>query len=98
MPWLTPLTADIIQDMYLKELKGYKPTPIKPSDADAHVQKFKAPTAPPLPEDIDVAKELKEYEAQQPEVEGQAGQPGSAPAEESWFEEPADEEESHGHH
>ncbi|QIW95052.1 hypothetical protein AMS68_000570 [Peltaster fructicola] len=87
--------ADIIQDMYLKELKGFKPAPIKASDADAHVQKFKIPAAPASPEDIDVAKELKEYEAQQPEVEGQAGEAGATPVEQDWFEQPEEDEPAH---
>ncbi|KAJ5887983.1 hypothetical protein N7495_008024 [Penicillium taxi] len=30
--------ADPVQDLYLKELKAFKPTPLKAGDADAHVQ------------------------------------------------------------
>lgn len=75
-------------------MKGFKPTPIKASDADSVVQKFKLPTAPAAPADIDVAKEMKEYESQQPEVEGQA-EAGSAPAEQDWFEPHPEEEPKH---
>lgn len=89
--------ADIIQDMYLKELKGFKPAPIKASDADAHVQKFKIPTAPAAPEDINVAQDLKEYETQQPDVEGQAGEAGATPVEQDWFE-PPEEDDEPAHH
>lgn len=83
--------------MYLKELKSFKPAPIKASDADSHVVKFKVPAAPAVPEEIDVAKELKEYEAQQPEVEGQSSEAGSAPVDSDWFE-PPEEDEPKGHH
>lgn len=80
--------------MYLKELKAFKPQPIKASDADAHVQKFKVPAAPAAPADINVAQELKDYEAQQPEVEGQAGEAG-APVDQDWFEAPEEDEPAH---
>ncbi|KAJ5255518.1 hypothetical protein N7505_010669 [Penicillium chrysogenum] len=39
--------ADPVQDLYLRELKAYKPTPIKAGDAEEHVQKFTAPKPPP---------------------------------------------------
>lgn len=73
--------------MYLRELKNYKPTPVKPTDAEGHVQKFSIPKAPQSPEEADLASELKEYEAQQPEVEGQAAAGDAKAVEEDWFEE-----------
>ena len=84
--------------MYLKELKAYKAPPTKPSDAEGHVQKFQLPKAPPSPEEADIASELKAYESQVPEVEGQAGESGAAPAEHNWFEEEPEEEEGHAAH
>ena len=88
--------ADPVQDLYLRELRAYKPTPIKPGDADAHVQKFSAPQAPPSPEEASLASELSAYESQEVEVEGQAAAGEAAPVEESWFEE--EEEESAAAH
>ncbi|KAB2579846.1 ATPase F0 complex subunit H [Lasiodiplodia theobromae] len=88
--YLTPTAvrqADLVQDMYLRELKNYKPTPIKPTDAEGHVQKFSIPKAPQSPEEADLASELKEYEAQQVEVEGQAAAGEAKAVEEDWFEE-----------
>ncbi|KAL2827065.1 ATP synthase complex subunit H-domain-containing protein [Aspergillus cavernicola] len=79
--------ADPVQDLYLRELRAYKPTPIKPGDAEAHVQKFSAPAAPRSPEEANLASELNSYEAQEVEVEGQAASGESGPVEESWFEE-----------
>ncbi|KAA6416190.1 MAG: FK506 suppressor Sfk1 [Lasallia pustulata] len=86
--------ADLVQEIYLRELKGYKPTPIKASDADGHVQKFSAPKAPRSPEEGDIANDLKAYEEQQVEIEGQAVAGEAGAAEEDWFEE---EEEDEGH-
>ena len=83
--------------MYLKELKAYKPQTVKPGDADAHVHKFKVPQPPPSPEEANLQNDLKAYEDQVPEVEGQAGQEGAAPDEQDWFEEPEEEEEA-AHH
>ena len=77
--------------MYLRELKNYKPSATKASDAEGHVQKFSMPKPPSPPEETDLAKDLKAYENQQPEIEGQAA-PGETAHEEDWFEEPEEEE------
>jgi len=86
--------ADMVQDMYLKELKAYKAPPVKPSDAEGHVQKFTMPKPPASPEEADIAKDLKAYEDQVPEVEGQAAAEGASASEHDWFEN-AEEEEEH---
>lgn len=82
-----PAPADPVQDLYLRELKAYKPTPLKAGDAEEHVQKFTAPKAPQSPEEANLASELSAYESQEVEVEGQAAAGEAAPVEESWFEE-----------
>ncbi|MCJ1266730.1 hypothetical protein MMC22_006615 [Lobaria immixta] len=87
----TVLRADIIQDLYLKEIRGYKPATLKPSDSDGHVQKFSAPKPPRSPEESDIANGLKGYEAEQVEVEGQVAIGEANQVEEDWFDE--DEEE-----
>ncbi|KAF9889952.1 hypothetical protein FE257_006826 [Aspergillus nanangensis] len=79
--------ADPVQELYLRELRAYKPTPVKAGDAEAHVQKFAIPAAPLSPEEANLANELKSYETQEVEVEGQAAAGEAAPVEESWFEE-----------
>ncbi|KAI4136077.1 MAG: hypothetical protein LQ347_000127 [Umbilicaria vellea] len=89
--------ADLVQDLYLRELKAYKPTPTKASDAEGHVQKFSAPKAPRSPEEGDIANDLKAYEAQQVEIEGQAVAGEAGVAEEDWFEE-EEEGEAHAAH
>jgi F-type H+-transporting ATPase subunit h len=92
---LTPLPADLVQDLYLKELKAYKAPAIKAGDADAHVQKFAPPKAPQSPEETDIANELKAYEAQAVEVEGQAEAGSLVEKEMDWFEEEPEEETAH---
>lgn len=90
--------ADLVQDMYLKELKAYKPPQVKASEAEGQVQKFSPPKAPKSPEESDIANELKAYEAQQVEVEGQAaGGDQAAAISDEWFEEEP-EEDDHAKH
>ena len=84
--------------MYLRELKAYKPTPVKASDSEGHVQKFSTPKAPKSPEETDIANELKAYEASTVELEGSAGTEGeSAPIELDWFEEEPEDDHGKGH-
>jgi F-type H+-transporting ATPase subunit h len=87
--------VDLVQELYLKELKAYKAPAIKAGDADAHVQKFAPPKAPQSPEETDIANELKAYETQAVEVEGQAEDGATADKEMDWFEEEHEEEAHH---
>ena len=81
----------------MSELKKYKPTPVKASDALGQVQKFSAPKAPQSPEETNIANELKAYEDQSVDVEGQATEgEASLEDEDAWFVE-EEEEESKAH-
>ena len=76
-------TADLVQDLYLRELKAYKPPTVKASDSEGQVQKFALPQAPASPEEADIASQLSAYETQEVEVEGQSTEAG-APVED-WY-------------
>ena len=89
--------ADPVQELYLRELKAYKPTPAKPGDAEAHVQKFAIPKPPQSPEESNLANELGSYEGQEVEVEGQAAAGEAAPVEEGWFVEEEEEAPAASH-
>ena len=65
---------------------------MKPSDSDGHVQKFTPPKAPQSPEESDIANDLKAYENQQVEVEGQAAEGEASDKESNWFEEEEEKE------
>ena len=86
--------ADLVQDLYLRELKAYKVPAVKPSDSEGHVQKFSAPAPPKSPEETDIANELKAYEASTVDIEGQA-EGSVAEKEVDWFEEEPEEEAAH---
>lgn len=84
-----------MQDLYIRELKAYKSPPVKDSDSEGHVIKFSAPKAPSSPEESDIANDLKAYENQAVEVEGQAAQGEASAVEEDWFEDDEEEEDEH---
>jgi F-type H+-transporting ATPase subunit h len=92
------VVADLIQDLYLKELRAYKPPPQKASDSEGHVQKFTPPTAPRSPEETNLASEMKEYEDQVVEVEGGAVAGETQAAEEDFFEDIDAEDDEPAHH
>jgi F-type H+-transporting ATPase subunit h len=88
--------ADFVQELYLKELKAYKPAAIKESDAEGQVKTFNLPKTPVSPEEADLASSLKEYESLNVEVEGQeATASGVPPALPDWLVEEAEEEAHH---
>ena len=64
--------ADLVQDMYLRELKSYKPSPLKLGDLDGQLQKFAIPQPPSAPGEGDIARDLRTYENQEVEVESAA--------------------------
>ena len=82
----------------MKELKAYKPPPSTNTDSAGHVQKFSPPKPPQPPHEGDVANELKEYESQQVEVEGQATEGETSDVEVDWFEDDFEEEKTKDAH
>ncbi|RPA72454.1 hypothetical protein BJ508DRAFT_419455 [Ascobolus immersus RN42] len=81
--------ADLIQDLYVRELKAFKPAPVSASDAEGVVKSWVAPKPAAVPDVASFTNELAAYETSEVEVEGQAeGVEGqSAVVEEDWFEE-----------
>lgn len=82
----------------MKELKGYKPAPEKPGEAEAVVQKFTPPTAPKSPEETNLASEMQDYENSAVEIEGQAATGETQSAENDYFEDLKEMDEEPAHH
>ncbi|CAD6565430.1 MAG: hypothetical protein TREMPRED_001277 [Tremellales sp. Tagirdzhanova-0007] len=60
---------DLVQDLYLNQLKTYKPAPQTQDAAASHVRKYTAPSppkAPTLPSDL--AAELSKFDAEEPVI------------------------------
>ncbi|KAK9385041.1 ATP synthase complex subunit H-domain-containing protein [Lipomyces mesembrius] len=77
---------DIIQDLYLKELKSYKAPPVKATDSVGQVKPWVAPStpAPPVVE-ASAPTDLSEYESQIVEVEGVSAAAEEESDVEDWF-------------
>ncbi|KAI8092921.1 ATP synthase complex subunit H-domain-containing protein [Halteromyces radiatus] len=59
---------DVISDLYIKELKAYKPAPASKAD-EAQVKDLKLPPAPAAPQvDEDLAAQLAAYDAEPEEA------------------------------
>jgi F-type H+-transporting ATPase subunit h len=86
--------------MYVKYLKEYKSPPEKAGEAEQHVKKFSPPAVPKSPEDQNLASEMKAYEDQQVEIEGQAASATgeTAKPEEDYFEDIEEKPEAEAHH
>lgn len=72
--------------MYLKSLREYKAPAQKASDAEGYVQKFTPPPVPKSPEETNLASDMKAYEDQVVEIEGQASSGETQEPEEDYFE------------
>ncbi|GAA5845464.1 hypothetical protein JCM11251_003391 [Rhodosporidiobolus azoricus] len=75
---------DFVQELYLKELKAYKPKPV--SATAGSTKSYSTPAAPKAPEVPDaaaLAKELEAYDAAAPEVEAPKTVAADATAEEA---------------
>ncbi|KAI9272571.1 ATP synthase complex subunit H-domain-containing protein [Sporodiniella umbellata] len=58
------MKKDVLQDLFLKELKAYKPQPVAATEEGA-AKEFKMPAAPAVPEiDADVSQQLAAYDAE----------------------------------
>lgn len=91
--------ANLIADLYVKELKAFKPTPISTADAQAATKPWKLPAAAKVPAlEAEGADALSEYDNAKVEVAAAAD---GAVAEEykpdDWFVFPVDEEPGHHH-
>ncbi|KAG0264277.1 hypothetical protein BG011_007167 [Mortierella polycephala] len=63
-----PVMQDVLKELYIKELKGYKPTPDpKGVDTSSQVKEFKAPVAPAVPT-IDASADLAAWEQANAEI------------------------------
>ncbi|EWC43798.1 hypothetical protein DRE_07307 [Drechslerella stenobrocha 248] len=74
-----PRQSDLVQDLYLKELKAYKPAPPKANDHEGQVRNWTAPAAPAIPDlgEASLSADIAAYQAQV--VETESGAPDASP-------------------
>lgn len=93
------LTQDIVTDLYLKQVKEYKPAPSKASDSEGQVKNWSVPAAPAAPQELgDVSSELSAYETSEAggEASGASKESAAKSDEGDWFE--LDTAPDHMHH
>ncbi|SCW00597.1 LAFE_0C07712g1_1 [Lachancea fermentati] len=74
----TRVSANVIQDLYLKEIKSVKLQPISAKDAEGAVKPWVAPQAPKIPQvEAQGADALKAYAEQDVEVAKEKGEEAS---------------------
>lgn len=82
---VTATRSNLIQDLYVKEIKGYKAPPLTSADAQGSVKPWVTPSAPTVPiVEGDVAADLSAYESSTVDVESAAPAAAEA-AVEDWF-------------
>lgn len=82
-----PVRRDLIQDLYVKELKAYKAPKTSGNDAAEHTKGWSQPATPTAPTlESDISDQLKSYESEVVELEGLEAGETAVPVED-WFEE-----------
>ncbi|VEU23092.1 DEKNAAC104062 [Brettanomyces naardenensis] len=80
---VSSLRSNLVQNLYLQELKAFKPTPLTAADAEAATQPWKLPAAAKAPAlEDEGADALSEYDSSAVEVA--SAKPVEGAAEESY--------------
>lgn len=93
----TPITRqDPIQELYLRELRAYKPPPVSEEEAEAQTKSWRTPRQPKVPDtSSSTPDEVSSYAAETVEVNPREGDEKYAhdfeEVFESWFDEPESE-------
>lgn len=87
---VTPKRNNLIGDLYIQQIKQFKPTPLATDSAD--IKAFQLPAKPSFPADEVTADAVAAYDSAAVETES-APSAGSTPVEEDWF--VFEEEEEH---
>lgn len=83
---ISPQRSNLVSDLYIQQIKAFKPTPLSNKDAESSIKSFQLPNKPSVPESEISADALSQYESS--DVETAAAEPSSAvepAAEEDWF-------------
>lgn len=93
----TPVNRNVVQELYLKELKNVKLTPITAKDAEGSVKQWSEPVKPKEPElEGQGTDALKAYSSEPVETKSTTVEE-ETPVEEDWLVLEDAEEDSHAH-
>ncbi|CAY69078.1 Hypothetical protein PAS_chr2-1_0451 [Komagataella phaffii GS115] len=87
---------DLISDLYVKELKGFKPTPLSAADAEGATKPWAKPASPKVPSlEGETAEALQQYETSDVETVQAASSESASEVTEDWFVFPEEETAHH---
>ncbi|KAK6454540.1 F1F0-ATPase complex, subunit H [Scheffersomyces xylosifermentans] len=92
---ITPRRSNLVSELYIQQIKAFKPTALSAKEIDSAVKAFQLPAKPSIPATEIAAEALAEYEASEVETASTPSSSGAAPVEEDWF---VFEEEAEEHH
>lgn len=90
---MTPRTHNAVSDLYIQQIKQFKPSPVS-ADAEG-IKHFKLPSKPAIPSDEVSADAVSAYESSEVETESAPAAGSGQAAEEDWFVFPEEEEQQH---
>ncbi|KAI0462964.1 ATP synthase F0 subcomplex subunit H atp14 [Komagataella kurtzmanii] len=91
-----PARRNLISDLYVKELKGFKPTPLSAADAEGATKPWAKPASPKVPSlEGETAEALQQYETSDVETVQAALSESASEVTEDWFVFPEEETAHH---
>lgn len=82
---VTPARANLVSDLYIQNIKAFKPTPLSQSEIESSVHKFTPPAPAQVPQDDISTQDLTLYEAAPVETQEVDSTGAAAPQAEDWF-------------
>lgn len=82
---MTPARANLVSDLYIQNIKQFKPTPLSQSEIESSVKKFQPPAPAQVPQDDISTQQLSEYEAAPVDTQEVDSTGAAAPQAEDWF-------------
>ncbi|ODV94620.1 hypothetical protein PACTADRAFT_3505 [Pachysolen tannophilus NRRL Y-2460] len=92
---VAPVRYNLISDLYVRELKSFKPAPLSEAEAASSTKPWAVPAAAKVPEVEGSAEELAAYDSAEVTTESVKEGEVSSAAEEDWFVFPEEEEHHH---
>ncbi|CAH6723017.1 ATP synthase subunit H, mitochondrial [[Candida] jaroonii] len=92
---VTPRRSNLVSDLYIQQIKSFKPTPLSAQEVESSVKQFQIPAQPTIPTEEINSDLLKEYESSEVETAAAESKAETHIPEEEWFVFPEADEEHH---
>ncbi|KAK6203133.1 F1F0-ATPase complex, subunit H [Scheffersomyces amazonensis] len=82
---MTPARNNLVSELYISQIKAFKPTAISPKELETAVKAFQLPPKATIPASELPTEAVAEYESSEVETETVSASGSSVGAEEDWF-------------